>query len=87
LIAPKAIFTPKPKVDGLVLEFTPTIKYKNININKLETILRKAFMQRRKKINSSLKEYKNILILNNFNLDLRAENLTIDDYSRLSNLI
>ena len=85
--APSGIFTPKPKVDGIVLEFSPIKNYKNINIIKLETILRKAFLHRRKKIKSSLKEYKEILELNKFDLDLRAENLTIDDYCKLSDLI
>ena len=85
--APSGIFTPKPKVDGIVLEFTPIKNYKNINIIKLETILRKAFLHRRKKIKSSLKEYKEILELNKFDLDLRAENLTINDYCKLSDLI
>ena len=87
LIAPSAIFIPKPKVDGIVLEFSPIKKYKNVHMRNLEIILKKAFQQRRKKIKSSLKEYKNILELNNFNLDLRAENLSTDDYCKLSNLI
>jgi len=87
LIAPSGIFIPKPKVDGIVLEFSPIKKYKNVEIEKLEFVLKKAFQQRRKKIKSSLREYKNILELNNFNLDLRAENLSTDDYCRLSNLI
>ncbi len=84
-IAPSGIFTPKPKVDGIVLEFTPV--HKNVNIDKLEIILRKAFQQRRKKIKSSLKEYKKILEKNKFDLDLRAENLTVNDYCNISNLI
>ena len=87
LIAPSGIFTPKPKVDGIVLEFSPIKKYKNIDINKLQNILGKAFLHRRKMIRSSLKCYQNILMQNNFNLDLRAENLTVDDYCRLSSLI
>tara|TARA_B100000686_G_C16206054_1_gene673004 strand:- start:266 stop:634 length:369 start_codon:yes stop_codon:yes gene_type:complete len=86
-LAPSTIFTPQPKVDGIVLEFTPIKKYKNIDIRKLEIILRKAFLHRRKKIRSSLKEYKDILTLNNFDLNLRAENLTVDDYCKLSNLV
>ncbi len=87
LIAPSGIFRPRPKVNGIVLEFSPTSKYKKVNINKLETILRKAFLHRRKKIKSSLKEYQNILEQNNYNLDLRAENLSLDDYCKLSKLI
>ena len=85
--APSNIFIPKPKVDGIFLEFTPITKYENLKINNLETILKKAFLQRRKKIRTSLKDYKNILELNNFDLDLRAENLTTEDYCMLSNLI
>jgi 16S rRNA (adenine1518-N6/adenine1519-N6)-dimethyltransferase len=87
LIAPSGIFNPKPKVDGIVLEFSPIKKYKDIEIKKLEAILNKAFLHRRKKIRTSLNEYKDILELNNFNLDLRAENLTTADYCRLSKLI
>ena len=87
LIAPSDIFKPKPKVDGMVLEFSPIKKYNNIDINKLETILRKAFSLRRKKIKSSLKDYKNILESNNFDLNHRAENISVEDYCRLSNLI
>ena len=86
-IAPSGIFSPKPKVDGVVLEFSPIKKYKDTDITKLEIIIKKAFLHRRKKIKSSLKEYQNILELNNFNLNKRAENLTVDDYCRLSSLI
>ena len=87
LIAPSGIFIPKPKVDGVVLEFSPIKKYKNVNIEKLENILRKAFSQRRKKIRSSLRNYQNTLKENNFNIDQRAENLTVEEYCRLSHLI
>ena len=86
-IASSNIFFPKPKVDGIVLEFTPIKEYKNIDIEKLENILRKSFQQRRKKIKSSLSEFKKILESNNFDLDLRAENLSVKDYCKLSKLI
>ncbi len=86
-IAPSGIFNPKPKVDGIVLEFSPIKKYQNININKLEIVLRKAFLHRRKKIKSSLKEYENMIKLNNININHRAENLTIEEYCRLSDQI
>ena len=87
LHAPAGIFSPKPKVDGIVLEFTPIKKYKQINIEKLEAILRKAFLHRRKKIKSSLKDYIEVLKKNNFDLDKRAENLSVHDYCRISVLI
>ncbi len=86
-IAPSNIFTPRPKVDGIVLEFTPIAKYKNVDIKKLQIILRKAFLHRRKKIKSSLNEYENILKINGFNINDRAENLSVEDYCELSFLI
>jgi len=85
--APSGIFIPKPKVDGIVLKFTPIKKYNDVNIDKLEILLRKAFQQRRKKIKTSLKEYKDILLLNNFDLNIRAENIDIDEYCKICNLI
>ncbi len=86
-IAPSGIFFPKPKVNGIVLKFTPIEKYKNIDLSKLEIVLRKAFQQRRKKIKTSLKEYSDILLLNKFDLNSRAENIKVSDYCKISNLI
>ena len=85
--APAGIFSPKPKVDGIVLEFSPIKKYKQINIEKLEIIIRKAFLHRRKKIKSSLKDYIEVLNKNNFDLNKRAENLSVADYCRISTLM
>lgn len=85
--ASSGIFIPKPKVDGIVLQFTPIKKYRKINIDRLEIILRKAFQQRRKKIKTSLKEYKDILLSNNFDLNVRAENINIDGYCKICKLI
>ncbi len=87
LLAPAGIFYPKPKVDGIVLEFSPIKKYKQINIEKLEIIIRKAFLHRRKKIKSSLKDYIEVLNKNNFDLNKRAENLSVADYCRISTLM
>ncbi len=87
LTAPSSIFYPKPKVDAVVLEFIPIEKYKNINVNKLKLITKKAFHQRRKKIKSSLKEYRDLLENNSFDLDVRAENLSVNDFCKITNLI
>ena len=54
LIAPPNIFTPIPKVQGTVLDFKPSAKYKDIDYTKLK-ILSLAFSQRRKKIKTNLK--------------------------------
>ncbi len=87
LNAPSSIFYPKPKVDGTVLEFTPIVKNKNVNVLNLQMLLKKSFEHRRKKIKNSLKEY--IAELTNLKIDtnLRAENLTVDDYCKLASVI
>ena len=87
LSAPSSIFFPKPKVDGTILEFTPITKYLEIDISKLQKLLRKSFEHRRKKIKTSLKDYN--YLLKRFDIDdgLRAENLSVDDYCKLASAI
>lgn len=83
LIAPRKIFNPVPKVEGAVLEFKPSKKYKNLDFSKLQKILQLAFSKRRKKIKTNLKEYLHLLDQLNIDHNLRAENLTIEDYCKL----
>ena len=87
LDAPSNIFSPKPKVDGTVLEFSPITKYPDIDISNLQKLLRKSFEHRRKKIKTSLKDYD--YLLKKFDIDdgLRAENLSVDDYCKLASAI
>ena len=47
--APSNIFNPKPKVDGIVLEFTPIETFIDVDFKKLNIILKAAFENRRKK--------------------------------------
>ena len=84
LYAPANIFFPKPKVDGVILEFTPMNKYINVNISNLQKIVRQSFEQRRKKIKTSLKDYSHLLRKYKIDDDLRAENLSVDDYCKLA---
>ena len=84
LNAPANIFFPVPKVDGLILEFIPRIKYKDVSVLKLQIILKKAFELRRKKLRTSLKEYTDLLNLLGIDENLRAENLSVDDYCNLA---
>jgi len=81
-------FYPKPKVTSSVV---------SIDFNKISTteefdaiasIVKQAFNQRRKKLSNSLNEYLKLLPAGNSNFinqikDLRAENLTTDDYIKL----
>ena len=87
LSAPSNIFFPKPKVDGTVLEFTPITKNKNVNILNLQKILKNSFEHRRKKIKTSLKDYSCLLKKYKIDENLRAENLSVDDYCKLASAI
>ncbi len=87
LIAKSDIFVPRPKVDGIVLEFTPHKKYLDLNINKLEMIVRKAFSQRRKKIKTSLAEHADLLEFLSINSNLRPEDLSVQQYCKLTELM
>ena len=84
LNAPSNIFFPKPKVDGTVLEFIPITKYADIDIMNLQKILKKSFEYRRKKIRTSLKDYSFLLEKYKIDENLRAENLSVDDYCKLA---
>ncbi len=85
--APSHIFVPKPKVNGTILEFTPISKYESVDIIKLQKIVKTSFEQRRKKIKTTLKDYNNILRELKINNNLRAENLSVDDYCKLASAI
>ena len=82
--APSHIFSPKPKVDGIVLELTPIDLFSNVDLTKLNRILKAAFENRRKKIKNSLSDYK--LYFDNWEKekDLRPENLDVKKYCSLA---
>ena len=82
--APSKIFHPIPKVSGTILEFYPSLKFKEMNFFILQKILKLAFQQRRKKIKTNLAEYDKILKKLDINQDLRAENLSVVDYCNLA---
>ena len=83
LIAKPDIFSPPPKVHGVVLDFRPSLKYKDLDYSKLKNILTLAFSKRRKKIKTNLSDYKDALINLKINENLRAENLSVLDYCKL----
>ena len=43
LDAPASIFSPKPKVDGTVIQLKPIDNYSKINFNNLEKVIRTIF--------------------------------------------
>lgn len=82
--APSHIFKPKPKVDGIVLEFTPINSFIDVDLEKLKKILKSAFQNRRKKIKNTLSDYKSDF--NNWEKekDLRPENIEVKKYCSLA---
>ena len=62
-------------------------KYQNINFSKLQKILKLSFSQRRKKIKSTLCLHLKELEIAKIDKNLRPDNLTINDYCRISELI
>ena len=85
------VFSPKPKVKSSFIRLSAK-KYPFYNKNHeniFYDIVKSAFEGRRKMIKSSLKSYLNASDFNNINLkpDLRAENLTVNDYILISDYV
>ena len=85
-----AVFYPKPKVDSSIVSFKSLERKSGPDIKILESITRAAFSQRRKKIRTSLK---NLISENdlagrlNIDVDLRAEQLSVNEYLKISEYI
>lgn len=88
LDVPPESFYPAPKVDSAIVSIKPRIDYdwSLINVKQLNHITTQAFNQRRKTVANSLKTLfsQEQLIQFGINPSSRAENLTVEDYLRLS---
>lgn len=94
-IVNRNLFVPSPNVDSAVLK----IVYKkrdlsDVEINKVKKIIRAGFANRRKTFINNIstlgynKTYiKNILINNGYNENIRAEELSVDDYIKISRIL
>lgn len=84
------IFYPIPKVNSTVLVFRKKKKITIKNFQTLKNLTHKAFNKRRKSIKNSLKDFTNITeLLNKSNISesLRPEEITVEKFCELSNLI
>lgn len=84
-----SVFTPQPKVTSAIVQITPRAKpLCNVEFSKLEKTVAAAFNQRRKMLRSSLKRIfqnaEEILKEVGINPELRAENLTIEEFCRIA---
>jgi 16S rRNA (adenine1518-N6/adenine1519-N6)-dimethyltransferase len=86
---PKGAFSPPPAVDSAVVHFevSPHTLYRTENEKFFLAVVKKAFSQRRKTIQNSLKSYNNIreaLLETDIDSRLRPEVLSIKDFIRLA---
>ncbi|MDD3266109.1 MAG: 16S rRNA (adenine(1518)-N(6)/adenine(1519)-N(6))-dimethyltransferase RsmA [Burkholderiales bacterium] len=91
LDVPPESFYPAPKVDSAIVSLTPRTDYDftQVNEEKLSKVVSTAFNQRRKTISNSLKSMFSGEQLINCGIDLksRPENITIEQYITLSEIL
>lgn len=96
-IVKKDNFLPQPNVDSAVITLIPKTKYNIKNSKGFEKLIKSAFSSRRKTISNSLansnfnnmqKEEINILLKqHNIDLNQRPEEISIEEYVKLANVI
>jgi len=83
-IVPPEAFVPQPKVESAIVYLRPLKKQSSngISINDLNTVVTKAFSQRRKTISNTLKNMMSKTVLQSLDIDLqqRPETLSIEQY-------
>lgn len=86
----KENFYPIPKVDSVVLKFNFNIKYDIENKKEFFDFIKAAFFNKRKTILNNLKLFlsnkekaESLLKTNNINANLRAENISLNDFYNL----
>jgi len=88
---PKESFDPEPKVESSFVRLIPYDNYPFVanNIDQFGKIVKEAFSQRRKTIRNTLKNFMNANDFENININpqLRAENLSVSDFVKISNYL
>ena len=94
MVVSKDCFFPKPKVDSAVVHFKKHNIDDETSADELFKLIKASFAQRRKKLLNSLTNagYDKNLLINtfsklNFDENVRAENLSLDDYKKLLNIL
>lgn len=89
----KNVFLPKPNVDSIVVEFKKKEKQLELaDQTHFFKLVRDSFKQKRKTLRNNLKQYdlnKIEQVLKQYDLDLsvRAENLTLEQFIKISNVL
>ncbi|MBU5255481.1 16S rRNA (adenine(1518)-N(6)/adenine(1519)-N(6))-dimethyltransferase RsmA [Tissierella praeacuta] len=93
LKVPKTVFMPQPKIDSAVIKLTINKELPEVDKEKFFKIVKAAFSKRRKTILNSLSTYgfniekgtiKEVLESLDISLDARAENLSVEDFIKIS---
>jgi 16S rRNA (adenine1518-N6/adenine1519-N6)-dimethyltransferase len=88
---PKESFEPEPKVESSFVRLIPYEQYPFIanNIEQFARIVKEAFSQRRKTIRNTLRSFisENDFEKIGINPQLRAENLSVSDFVKISNYL
>ena len=88
---PKEAFDPEPKVESSFVRLIPYEQYPFTakNIKQFEKIVKEAFSQRRKTVRNTLKSFinENDFEKIDINPQLRAENLSVSDFVKISNYL
>ncbi|MGN0920264.1 MAG: 16S rRNA (adenine(1518)-N(6)/adenine(1519)-N(6))-dimethyltransferase RsmA [Cellvibrio sp.] len=88
---PPTSFDPPPKVDSAIVRLVPhkTLPFVANNVKTLESLVNAAFQQRRKTLRNTLKQIltEEQLAQMPVDLSLRPENISIEDYVKMSNIL
>lgn len=90
---PKTVFMPQPKIDSSILNLKLRIYDENVDQKKLFNLVRAGFNKRRKTILNSLSDVakkddlKIAFEKTGLRENLRAENLSIDDFIKLADIL
>lgn len=90
---PRSVFYPQPNVDSAIISFTPKITRDRSFEKKLFELVKNCFRMRRKTLNNNLKDLytkeqiEKIYQEMNFNTNVRAQELTLEDYIKMVGVI
>lgn len=84
------VFLPKPNVDSIVVELERKEELLKVNEEIFFKLIKDSFKQKRKTLKNNLKDYnltiiENVLNKHKFNLDVRAEQLSLEIYVEIAN--
>ena len=93
---PKTVFMPQPKIDSAVIKLTLKKELPDVDRVQFFRVVKAAFSKRRKTIFNALSTYgfdlerelfKEYLIKADIKLEERAENLSVEDFIKISTIL